>query len=100
MNQFRLAGLCAAFFLLFACAKEEPPAPPFAAAPKAPPPAAPPAEGSALSPLPSALIKSGASPLWFEFGPLRDGEAGPFLVASPGEAALTPYEPWPLARLV
>jgi hypothetical protein len=45
--------------------------------------------------LPQALIKPGEIPLWFELS--RDG---PRLIDSPQEASLTPFEPWPLARLI
>jgi hypothetical protein len=42
-----------------------------------------------------ALLKTGEHPLWFELS----GE-GPALIESPGQAALTPYHPWPHARFV
>lgn len=44
---------------------------------------------------PRALIKPGETPLWFELG-----REGPERINSPGEASLTPFEPWALARLI
>jgi hypothetical protein len=41
------------------------------------------------------VIEAGEYPLWFELG----GE-GPRRINSPGEAALVPFAPWPLARHV
>jgi hypothetical protein len=41
----------------------------------------------------SAIVKAGANPLWFEFL-----ENGPRHIASPAEASLVDYAPWPLAR--
>jgi hypothetical protein len=42
---------------------------------------------------PWALLKTGEHPLWFELS----GD-GPRLISSPGEASLSPYLPWRLAR--
>jgi hypothetical protein len=44
---------------------------------------------------PELIIKSGENPLWFELS-----REGPKPVNSPDEASLTPFEPWPLARLI
>ena len=41
---------------------------------------------------PAALLKTGGYPLWFEF--TRDG---PRYIASPAEASLVDFAPWPLA---
>lgn len=49
---------------------------------------------------PLAIIKSGNNPLWFELGPEKAGTKGPFLINTPDEASLTPFEPWPLARRI
>jgi hypothetical protein len=46
-------------------------------------------------PAPLALLRAGENPLWFELA-----EEGPRLIGSPGEAALVPFAPWPLARHV
>ncbi|MDR3304153.1 MAG: hypothetical protein LBS86_07045 [Treponema sp.] len=56
---------------------------------------------------PLVIIKSGENPLWFELigankadntadNPVAEG--GLRLIATPGEAALTDFTPWPLAR--
>jgi hypothetical protein len=60
--------------------------------------AAPPAQ--TLDARPSALIKSGEHPLWFELAGDRDDGEGPFQINAPDEAALTPFVPWTLARFV
>jgi hypothetical protein len=52
-------------------------------------------EESRLSWKALAVLKTGENPLWFELS-----EDGPRLVASPGEAALLPYTPWPLSRYI
>jgi hypothetical protein len=44
---------------------------------------------------PLALLQGGEQPLWFELG-----EQGPALIASPEEAPLRPFAPWPLALRV
>jgi hypothetical protein len=44
---------------------------------------------------PRAIIQAGTNPLWFELT-----EEGPLLIASPEEAALNPFTPWPLTRHV
>ncbi|MDR1618017.1 MAG: hypothetical protein LBS06_03080 [Treponema sp.] len=44
---------------------------------------------------PLAVLRAGENPLWFELA-----EEGPRLINSPGEAALVPFVPWPLARHV
>jgi hypothetical protein len=44
---------------------------------------------------PDYIIEAGSYPLWFEFS----GE-GLTTLSSPGEASLTPFTPWPLARHV
>ena len=46
---------------------------------------------------PIAVIKSGVYPLWFE---LASGNDCPSLISSPSRAALIPFTPWPLSRLV
>jgi hypothetical protein len=50
-------------------------------------------EGNPAKPL--AIIKPGVNPLWFELS-LR----GPSQIASPGDASLNPFEPWPFSRLI
>jgi hypothetical protein len=67
------------------------------AAPPVPAETGPPPDGiSASSRLPpQVFLKPGENPLWFELG-----REGPELIASPDEASLTPFAPWPLARLV
>ncbi|MDR0452097.1 MAG: hypothetical protein LBH15_03560, partial [Treponema sp.] len=40
-----------------------------------------------------AVVRPGDSPIWFEFGP-----EGPVHIASPEEAAVVPFRPWPAAR--
>ncbi|MDR2739700.1 MAG: hypothetical protein LBB68_07705, partial [Treponema sp.] len=52
-------------------------------------PETPPAE---YGQFPLALLQSGEHPLWFELG-----ENGPTLIASPEEASLNPFIPWPLS---
>jgi hypothetical protein len=44
---------------------------------------------------PDYIIEAGKYPLWFEFSAV-----GLTAVSSPGEASLTPFKPWPLARHV
>jgi hypothetical protein len=53
-----------------------------------------PAEVPAVPP-PLAVLRAGENPLWFELA-----EDGPRLINSPGEAALVPFVPWPMARHV
>jgi hypothetical protein len=53
------------------------------------------APAAAAVPAPLAVLKAGENPLWFELA-----EEGPRLINSPGEAALSPFVPWPLARHV
>ena len=82
-----MAGVLAAGLLYCSCSPKPPPRAEAAAAPGG---------ISASSPwTPQALIKPGDIPLWFELG--RDG---PERINSPGEASLTPFEPWALARLI
>jgi hypothetical protein len=44
---------------------------------------------------PMAIIKSGENPLWFEVGP-----GSPVLLNDPGEASISPFEPWPFKFLI
>ncbi|MDR1654845.1 MAG: hypothetical protein LBR96_02515 [Treponema sp.] len=44
---------------------------------------------------PDYIIEAGRYPLWFEFS-----AEGLTAISSPGEASLTPFKPWPLARHV
>jgi hypothetical protein len=44
-------------------------------------------------PQPLAVLEAGENPLWFELA-----EDGPRQIGFPGEAGLTPFTPWPLAR--
>ncbi|MDR2304876.1 MAG: hypothetical protein LBE10_09855 [Treponema sp.] len=44
---------------------------------------------------PDYIIEAGKYPLWFEFS-----AEGLTVLSSPGEASLTPFKPWPLARHV
>jgi hypothetical protein len=114
------------FFLLalwvLSCSKDEPPksapqiapeerpqpetapAPPEAAPPQiAAEPLAPPRAEKPPESSPLAIIKSGANPLWFELDrEENEGEDahGPFLIAVPDAASLTPFAPWTLARFV
>jgi hypothetical protein len=48
---------------------------------------------SAWAEPPMAILQPGAYPLWFELA-----EDGPGLIDTPGEAGLSPFAPWPLAR--
>jgi hypothetical protein len=45
------------------------------------------------APAPLALLQAGENPLWFELA-----DEGPRQIAFPGEAELSPFAPWPLAR--
>jgi hypothetical protein len=44
---------------------------------------------------PHLILQTGEEPLWFELA-----EDGPRHIFSPGEAALSPFEPWPYARYI
>jgi hypothetical protein len=61
----------------------------------APPPVPPPDGISAptIAAKPWAIVEAGENPLWFEVD-----SGGPRLIDSPGNASLTPFKPWPLAR--
>jgi hypothetical protein len=74
--------------LLISCAKPPPPEEPL---PEEPPLSA--LENAPPALRPWALIEAGENPLWFELGP-----GGPRQIPSPGDAALTPFSPWTLAR--